>query len=137
MIFYQVFDSTSCFPLPVTIGGTFTSEGAFIVTNIVSDLKVGDYLYSTTNNELKLVASIQTPTRYTLESSFTVNVVNEEIKIADKTIVYTKASLFNFEKVDGLFNGNTFPKRSTINVDEGIINFTLDGTGTKISIIAV
>lgn len=136
-MFYQSFTGKSCFPLPVAISGTFSSEGVNVTTNIASDLRVGDYLYSTVNNELREVITNASPTRYTIKESFSVNAVNEAIKITDKTVSYTKASVFNLSKVDGLFNGFLFAKRTSIYIDSGVIVFTIDATGgANISVLA-
>ncbi len=135
-MYYKVFNSKTCFPEPVILNGTFSSEGINITTNTISTLQVGDYLYSTTNNELREVATISTPTRFTIKSAFSSDVINETIKIADKSVSYAEASIFNFSRTDGLFNGSLFPKRSSINIDSGIIVFTLDATGINIAVLA-
>lgn len=135
-MYYKVFDSESCFPEPVTLVGTFTSSGATVTTNIVSGLKVGDYLYSETNNEVRLIKYIVNPLMFTLESAFTANVENEIVKVSDSSIAYTKATIFNFEDESGLFNGYEFPRQSVIEIDRGVIVFTISGVGTKISILA-
>ncbi len=135
-MFYQVFTSATCFPLPITLNGVFSSIGTKVTTNVVSTLQVGDYLYSTSNNEVRKVISIQTVSTYTLERAFTVDVISDSIKIADKSVVYTKISIANLDKVDGVLNGNILFKRSIVDIDNSITPFTLDGTGTFLSVLA-
>lgn len=135
MIFYRVFTGKTCFPLPIDKSSTFSSNGLIITINPSTNLTVGDYLYSIYNNELKKITDIISSTQYKIESAFTFNVESEQVKIADKSIVYTKASISNFTKINGLFNGQTLFKRNVINID-GNIFFTIDGTGTTIAILA-
>ena len=136
-MYYSVFTSPTCFPLPVAIGGSFSSTGTAITTNTSSSLSVGNYLYSTTNNQIRLITDIGTTgTTFTIDSAFTVDVTNDVTNICDTSVTYTKASVSNYDKVNALFNGQLFYKRSIIDID-GIIAFTIDGTGTTgISILA-
>lgn len=135
-MFYQVFTSATCFPLPITLNGAFSSIGTKVTTNVVSTLQVGDYLYSTSNNEVIKVMSIQTVSTYTLERAFTVDVISDAIKIADKSVVYTKISIANSGASDGFLNGSILFQGSIINIDNSITPFSIDGAGTNIVILA-
>jgi len=134
-MFYRVFTSETCIPLPVVMNGAFSSSGVTVTTNIVSDLKVGQYLYSTTNNEVRKVMSQSTDKKYTIESAFAADVVSDPIRVTDDTVVYTKAIITNFEKVNGKLNEQTLFARTEVEIDKGDIAFTIDGTGTSIGIL--
>jgi hypothetical protein len=134
-MFYRVFSTPTCFPLPVDLVGAFTSIGTAITTNVVSTLLVGDYLYSVTNNELRKVISVESETTFTLDEAYAADVTDEQITIADKTITYTKASISNYNNTDAEFNGETFFKRSVIDISKDIY-FTIDGLGAELSILA-
>jgi len=134
-MFYQVFTSQTCIPLPVVINGAFSSSGVNITTNIVSDLKVGQYLYSTTNNEVRKVMSQSTDKKYIIESAFTADVSSDLIYVTDDTVTYTRAVITNFEKVNGKLNEQTLFARSVVEIDKEPIAFTIDGTGTSIGIL--
>lgn len=134
---YKVYTTPSSFPEAVNLNGLFTSVGVNVTTTVPSALVVGDYLYSTTNNELRRVMTMPTPKTLTIESAFTVDVTNQQIKIPDKTIIYTDVSIANFGTVDGFLNGAIFPKRTIENIEDDVIIFTINGTGTFISVLAV
>ena len=134
-MYYNVFTGKTCFPLPVTLVGTFSSIGISITTTVSTTLAYGDYLYSSTKNEIRQITGINSDKSYTIASSFTSDVTNDNVQISDKSITYIKASIAVINTVDGLFNGAIFPKRTVIDID-GDIHFTVDGTSTAVSILA-
>ena len=135
-MFYKVYTTPSSFPEPVNLNGLFTSVGVNITTTTPSALIVGDWLYSTSNNEVRKIATISGDNNLTIESAFTVDVTNEQIKIADKSVSYEKISISNIGAADGLLNGYDVAMGQTINIEESGVAFSIDGTGTKIAISA-
>ena len=133
---YKVYDTPTCFPEPVSLTGLFTSVGINITTTVPTSLVVGDYLYSTTNNEVRKIVTMPTPKTLTIESAFTVDVTNEQIKISDKSISYTKISVTNIGVADGTFNGYAFAIGQTNIIEEAGAAFVVDGTGTKVAVLA-
>lgn len=134
-MFYQTFSSKTCFPLPISMPGTFNSSRNVITTNTPLGLKVGNYIYSYVNNEIKKITTALTSLTYNIESAFTSNVVNEEVKMTDISILYKTVSIANLEKSNGLLNGNVLYKRSIVDIN-GDVFFTIDGSGTIIAILA-
>lgn len=149
-MFYKVITGKSCFPLPQLLSGTFTSSGTQVTLyNTTEAIKVGDYLYSATLNEIKKVLSFPTegnansnravPEKTTLiiiESAFSSDiVVKEALRITERKI-FTDVSVAVINTVDALFNGETFPKRTVLDIEDENIHFTVNGTGTAVSILA-
>lgn len=138
-MFYQSFSSKTSFPIPVSKNGTFTSSGATVTLFNSTDLQAGDYLYSTSLNEVKKIISFGATNTLTIESAFTTDItVNEVIKITDR-IVFSEVDVFNYGGANGKFNGQTMANNTIFNIEKknDSLVFTIDGTSTSISILAV
>jgi len=136
-MFFQTFDGPTCFPLPADIAGSYISSGAVITIKNAPDLKVGDYLYNAALNEIKKVLAFITDNTLSIESAFSSNVTEYvNIKIASRDKVYTSASISNAGGGIGYLNEEEVAIGQTVDIKEGEIYFTVDGTGTKISVLA-
>lgn len=142
-MFYQVFTGKTCFPLPVLLGGSFYSDGTTITTNTVSSLSVGNYLYSSTNNEIKEIIAVgASGNTFTIKSAFTLNVSSDAqdlIQITDTSVDYYEVDILNFGYINGKLNGATYPINLIANIKEHTdpLIFTIDATGTYFSILAL
>ena len=140
-MFYRTFTTTTCFPLPISVNSSFVSEGINITLNTPStSITIGDYLYTTTNNEVRKITEVISSTQYTIETAFTSDVVEyATVYIVDQTINYSEVDIINFGYASGLLNGEEFPMNLIANMKretESIV-FTIDGTGTKFGILAL
>lgn len=139
-MFYRVFNSATCFPLPILKNGTFTSTGVAVLVNPATSLEVGTYIYSSSLNEVKKITEITSATQYVIESSFSSDIsVAENIYISDNSIDYKEVDILNFGGVSGLLNGYEYPNNLIANMkkDTESIVFTIDGSGTKMSILGL
>ena len=138
-MFYQSFIGKTCFPLPVSMGGTFTSSGTVVTyINIITPFLVGDFLYSSSLNEVRLITGFGTGNTITIESAFSSDItVAEAIKITERT-EFSQVDVYNFG-ADGLFNGQLFPSKTIFNMDKknDRLVFTVDATGTTVCILAL
>ena len=135
-MFYSVYSGKTCFPPSIALTGSFSSKGVIITTNTATTLSVGNYLYSTTNNELKKITKIYSTTSFAVESPFTPDVSEDNTAISDSSIIYSRVIINNFGNASGLLNGAEYPKETIIDLIKNTEDFifVLDGTGTKISI---
>lgn len=139
-MFYQVFSGPTCFPLPIQKNANFSSSDVNITTTLAVSLQIGNYLYSTTNNQLKKIISIgNSGSSFVIESAFNTDVVNDAVNIADASIDYYEVDIFNFGGASGLLNGEEYPNNLIANVkkENDSLVFTIDGTGTKISLLGL
>lgn len=136
-MFFQTFEGPTCFPLPTDIAGSYVSSGAVITVRNAPDLKVGDYLYNASLNEIKKILAFITDNILSIESAFSSDVVEYvNIKIASRDKVYNKASISNAGSGIGYLNEEEVAIGQTVDINEGEIYFTIDGTGTKMSVLA-
>lgn len=138
-MFYQSFIGKTCFPLPVSMGGAFTSSGTVVTyNNIITSFLAGDYLYSTSLNEVRLITGFGGSNTINIESAFSSDItVAEAIKITER-VVFSQVDVYNFG-ADGLFNGQLFPSKTIFNMDKknDRLVFTVDATGTTVCILAL
>lgn len=137
-MFYQSFIGKTCFPLPITLQGDFTSNGTIVKVTVANQLKIGDNIYSTLKNELRKILSVLDGNTVKVDRAFTDNVVTAEaLKITDRSIVYSSSSVSCFGGADGILNGNVFPVNAVSPVFEKGAAFTIDATGTRMGITGI
>ena len=136
---YKSFTGKTSFPLPVSLGGTFTSSGTVVTyNNIITSFLVGDYLYSTSLNEVRLITGFGGSNTINIESAFSSDItVADAIKITER-ITFSQVDVYNFG-ADGLFNGQLFPSKTIFNMEKknDTLVFTVDAAGTNIAILAL
>lgn len=126
--YYKQFAAKTCIPEPVTLIGTFScTEKSVKIISGGNDLKVGDYLYSTSNNQVRKVLTVQTPGIANIDSPFTANVVTPENLIIAGRNKFTTVSVSNEGGVLGKFNGNDFKagKYLVFSDLDGVAPFTI------------
>ena len=136
-MFFQTIETATCFPPPVDIAGSYISSGSVITIKNAPDLRVGDYLYNSNLNEIRKILSFATENTHNIESAFSSDVTEYvNIEISSREKVYTKASVSNAGSGIGYLNEEEIAVGQTVDINEGEIYFTVDGTGTKISVLA-
>lgn len=135
---YKSFVEKTCFPLPIVRGGDFTSSGLTVtLTGTNVSIEAGEWIYSASLNEVRRVREVLQNEQVTLESPFSTDIaVAEALYVADSSVVYSKVSVSNYGLANGFLNGQTFPKKYVQNIEEPGAVFTIDATGTFISILA-
>ena len=139
-MFYKSYIAKTAFPEVVAYTGTFSSDGVVVtITSSSEPVRVGQYLYSTLLNEVRKLESITTQegtvVKGTLKTSFSSNVAEEAIKVSIP--IYHNAYIANFGGADGVLNGSVLPNGGTVNIIEKELAFTIDATGTGVSILSV
>lgn len=145
-MFYRVYTGPAAFPDPVSRPGNFTSSGTTVTFDTLPiPVLVGDWIYSSTLNQVRRVTQILVSPTVKIDEPFSPDVlVPEPVFVISTTCCaccYTSASITNFGGGNGLFNGELFPDRTVLNVcasscDGPCVVFTIDASGTKINILA-
>jgi len=140
--YYGHFTGKSSFPVPVSLQGLISTNGDMVTisgANSGTPIQENDYIYEETNNEVRKVVQL-TSTGVKIEFPFSSDVTNKFLFITER-VRYESVSVMNHGYVDGILKGATFPQRFAVlyRIDENdapLVPFTLDATGTRITISA-
>lgn len=144
-MFYKVYTGPTAFPPQVARPGTFTTVGKTVTFNTSPyPVAIGDWLYSPSLNEVRRVTKLPGFPTAIIDSPFLSDLTNEDVYVVQVeccNCCYTQVSITNFGLANGLLNQEIFPKCTVQNIGVSpcsgpCIVFTIDATGTEISILA-
>lgn len=99
-------------PLPFAFTGTFATSGIKVIgtsTTFTKDLVQGDYLYDTTQNEIRRVASVFDDTTAFLESAFTLDSSAQAVKVSRAKYTSLIIQPTGVSTIDGVSLTSTSP----------------------------
>lgn len=130
------FAAKGTLPLARTLTGTFSSVGVVVTGTsslFVDEIVQGDWLLSTTNNQLRRVRGVTNNTTLILEEAFTVNQTAQAVKTC-RTLYFTIIVTVSGEAAVTI-NGSTYQPDEVIsyNSSNSIMPWYYDATGSELT----